>query len=571
MNKKLLIFTSIAILLCGCSVKRDTSSSSLSSSTTTPISSSVTPEPSSSSVTPEPSSSSEKPEPISSSTIAPDPSSSTIKPEPSSSSVVPPSPSSSSIKPTPSSSSSEGHEHVPEEKWSHDENNHWHECVAHDGAKLNFGAHEYDSGKVVTEPTYSTKGTIKYTCTVCSYSYIDDIPALGYEACCDDMNEELAGKSFFDVFEIKEYLYSKNFDPELKFETDKFFGYDLASEKVVIYTIENGIEYPSNLKTHKYVSFQTRSVATLSELTTAVIAIGTGEANYSSIKLNADISISSSRIGLNSAYPIELDLNNHKIETTTHRGDIIAVNNSNGIVAIKNGTISTIDYDLRDHLNVYPSCVFVESAKTARVTNCVLNSRAQRGYGILDALECGGARLKINNDTINARLVAVATQKANYQIIDCTINGCVAINGGEVNISGGKISSKFFFDEEQSPCFVTNQMVVDGILAYLETPNPLYDKYIYSSTDAVIVLDRRSEQSTYSSPIVSISGTRLVAYSEGNNVYGYGFRYVDLNRDPNKSTNNIAHISLDKVIYEKCTASSPKDAVGGYSFFERSK
>ena len=70
-------------------------------------------------------------------------------------------------------------------EWTKDETGHWHEstCDAtaptHDAMKKDFAAHTFDEGKVTKPADYGVVGEKKFTCTVCEYSYTQEIPALG--------------------------------------------------------------------------------------------------------------------------------------------------------------------------------------------------------------------------------------------------------------------------------------------------------------------------------------------------------------------------------------------------------
>ena len=75
--------------------------------------------------------------------------------------------------------------HTYGEEWKNDESGHWHDstCDAtaptHDAIKGNFAAHTFDEGKVTKPADYGVVGEKKFTCTVCGYSYTQEIPALG--------------------------------------------------------------------------------------------------------------------------------------------------------------------------------------------------------------------------------------------------------------------------------------------------------------------------------------------------------------------------------------------------------
>ncbi len=69
-------------------------------------------------------------------------------------------------------------------EWKKDESGHWHEstCDAkaptHDVMKSDFAAHTFDEGVVTKPEGYGVVGEKKFTCTVCEYSYTQEIDAL---------------------------------------------------------------------------------------------------------------------------------------------------------------------------------------------------------------------------------------------------------------------------------------------------------------------------------------------------------------------------------------------------------
>ena len=70
-------------------------------------------------------------------------------------------------------------------EWTKDESGHWHDstCDAtaptHDAIKGNFAAHTFDEGVETKPADYGVVGEKKFTCTVCEYSYTQEIDALG--------------------------------------------------------------------------------------------------------------------------------------------------------------------------------------------------------------------------------------------------------------------------------------------------------------------------------------------------------------------------------------------------------
>lgn len=75
--------------------------------------------------------------------------------------------------------------HTYGEEWKNDESGHWHDstCDAtaptHDAIKGNFAAHTFDEGVETKPADFGVVGEKKFTCTVCGYSYTQEIPALG--------------------------------------------------------------------------------------------------------------------------------------------------------------------------------------------------------------------------------------------------------------------------------------------------------------------------------------------------------------------------------------------------------
>ena len=75
--------------------------------------------------------------------------------------------------------------HTYGEEWKKDESGHWHESTCgttaptHDAIKGNFAAHTFDEGVETKPADYGVVGEKKFTCTVCEYSYTQEIDALG--------------------------------------------------------------------------------------------------------------------------------------------------------------------------------------------------------------------------------------------------------------------------------------------------------------------------------------------------------------------------------------------------------
>jgi len=86
--------------------------------------------------------------------------------------------SSSSIAPISSgtSNSSSEHRHTYSNEWTYDETFHWREPTCGDTEEVADKAeHIMDDGVITTEPTCKEKGVKTYSCTVCDYSYTEEV------------------------------------------------------------------------------------------------------------------------------------------------------------------------------------------------------------------------------------------------------------------------------------------------------------------------------------------------------------------------------------------------------------
>ncbi|MEF9920254.1 MAG: LPXTG cell wall anchor domain-containing protein [Erysipelotrichaceae bacterium] len=70
------------------------------------------------------------------------------------------------------------HTHVASTTWSKDDINHWHECTANDGKKMDLVAHTFGEWVIDTAATETTKGSKHRDCTVCGQRETAEIPVL---------------------------------------------------------------------------------------------------------------------------------------------------------------------------------------------------------------------------------------------------------------------------------------------------------------------------------------------------------------------------------------------------------
>ena len=68
--------------------------------------------------------------------------------------------------------------HTPSDKWSSDDDNHWHVCASCLEEKSDVAAHTYGDWKVTKEPTEKKEGEKTKTCTVCGHEVTEKVEKL---------------------------------------------------------------------------------------------------------------------------------------------------------------------------------------------------------------------------------------------------------------------------------------------------------------------------------------------------------------------------------------------------------
>ena len=139
--------------------------------------------------------------------------------------------------------------HTYGEEWKNDESGHWHDstCDAtaptHDAIKGNFAAHTFDEGKVTKPADYGVVGEKKFTCTVCGYSYTQEIDALGAKDNAISFANDLVDEKTYDglAFIIDPAKVNRKGDGEItityKGENDTAFS-ETAPKNAGEYTVK---------------------------------------------------------------------------------------------------------------------------------------------------------------------------------------------------------------------------------------------------------------------------------------------------------------------------------------------
>lgn len=139
--------------------------------------------------------------------------------------------------------------HTYGEEWKNDESGHWHDstCDAtaptHDAIKGNFAAHTFDEGVETKPADYGVVGEKKFTCTVCGYSYTQEIPALGAKDNTISFANDLVDEKTYDglAFIIDPAKVNRKGDGEItityKGENDTAFS-ETAPKNAGEYTVK---------------------------------------------------------------------------------------------------------------------------------------------------------------------------------------------------------------------------------------------------------------------------------------------------------------------------------------------
>ncbi len=139
--------------------------------------------------------------------------------------------------------------HTYGEEWKNDESGHWHDstCDAtaptHDAIKGNFAAHTFDEGVETKPADYGVVGEKKFTCTVCEYSYTQEIDALGAKDNTISFANDLVDEKTYDglAFIIDPAKVNRKGDGEItityKGENDTAFS-ETAPKNAGEYTVK---------------------------------------------------------------------------------------------------------------------------------------------------------------------------------------------------------------------------------------------------------------------------------------------------------------------------------------------
>ena len=104
------------------------------------------------------------------------------------------------------------------ERWEYDTANHWHPATcAHTDEKKDIAAHTFDDGVVTKPEGYGVVGEKKFTCTVCGYSYTQDIAALDAKDNTISFANDLVEEKTYDglAFIIDPAKVNRNGDGEI--------------------------------------------------------------------------------------------------------------------------------------------------------------------------------------------------------------------------------------------------------------------------------------------------------------------------------------------------------------------
>ena len=462
-----------------------------------------------------------------------------------------------------SSSESPGHDHVLGD-WLYDEDDHWKECsICHEVFDLN----EHNFGKETRTKNLDdfTKVDIVKTCSICEYEHKEVVNATKQEL-CDFMNEDLSihEEPFNDVFGAKDYLQDLGYPVNEDLPNGEHFGYDKDTKKIAIVDSSNKVTYPESEKGKEVIVYKEEGVVNEAELKDALRSISK---SCSGIKVKNDFTIFNS-IEIDIDEPVEIDLNGKTLTVVDGSGySAFTIRNDESEITIKNGTIKTAP---STSFHNGAACIASYSCKSLRVSNCNLISQSQRGYAYIDDVNTNeDYKVFIEDSTLTSDICSVCVQKSNCTITNSTLNGAVSINGGNTVIDDCVINPTSA-SIDVSEGFVTSLSITENILQAMAEDLETFDRKIFTSTDAITILDRRSTKGTYGEISLTVKNSTLNSYKVSNEVYGYGLRYIDLWNDlslPSSSGN----IKIENCTFPCCSSGEPSEKPGGYSFFSLSK
>lgn len=461
--------------------------------------------------------------------------------------------------------------------YGHDETDHWKIC-SDCGQTFDREHHIFEEPEIIEPATHTEKGTKRSTCHDCGFYIDEDIPIITYtvEEKCDELNASIP-TGLFDAFELKEFVNSQGVPTEVAVDENKYIGYDESKNKLVVYQ-NDAITYPLDCVGDDLFTFKSHEVTTFAELKTEVLQVGGGSVKYSSIKLanNIDIPTDQNTLNISGVYPIEINLNNHTLKTDDPSKDVVTIEDNNVVILIKNGTIQTGSSSAN---NKSPRAIYAKQAQSVRLQGLHIECGAERGYGYLDSLyNSSKFTTKISKCTFESETFAIVTQSNNYVIEKSTIRGNININGGNVVIDSCNVSAKGMFKDndfiisgsKKDPEFIDSEYLSNVLKLYYKDNVGTYGTAILTGPDAILVVDRRSVYSLYPSPAVTVKKCTLEADEYENTVLGYGFRYIDLAADPNKSS-NISNVVLgtgSDVNVFSGVSGEPQNAQGGYNYYQ---
>ena len=458
-------------------------------------------------------------------------------------------------------------EHQWSSSWSHDENKHWHACTdqGYTDLKKDEAAHTFGTPVFVSDEDLATyrKGYNVYTCSVCGYEK-QEVVYYTMPQMAELMNAHLDNYAAYDPFDARDELIENSFPVMRSTSEDYLFAYDLDNDEIIIY--DNGDEVGN------IVVFAQKEVSNVTDLEKALKEIDAGT-NYSSIVLTSNLQVEAP-ISVNAAHPVDLNLNEYTIDNLQNNEAAIKItkgNTNEPVVLIRNGAIRTKEISGFD-MTKSPSCVKVVDAESVRLENLDLINRAERGYAYIDYPDYrGDAKVLIRDCNISSTLVAICIQANDNVILSNNIVGVVLLNSGKTQVLENTIDvtniQKGMDQEATRLIYCAELYNVCNDLFKTEG----YDTYMLTSTDSILIYDRRSINGTFPSPEVTITDNTLMCKKGADNApYGYGIRYMDLAFDTSIATNAFesGKIVINDNTYSYCLEGGPFNTAGGYYIYK---
>ncbi len=390
------------------------------------------------------------------------------------------------------------------------------------------------------------------TVSVVGYtSFIDKANQSVDEQAVTQMNlllqaDEIASNPPTSVTEVKTLLTANGYNGKFEALHSKYALGWLSTENIMVLVQKdsNSITYPEAYTSNSVSDVQLFNVKfanSAADLVDQLTAIGTGVAEFSSIVINSDMTLSNTNeIVINEGNAVELDLNGKTITTSNLTYDKIALTaDGKGELTITNGTITTA-----------ATVAFAEStSKLTLVNTTLVTTGSTYAVGTNGGLSVD-SEVYIDNCVITGSY-GIFAPSGKWIIKNSTITGRNCISGNNITIENCNFVGTGSGIANNTWEYRTN---TTNVAAYLNGTNKSAQGDGTSGCvtfgDSLLIIVNRKEDS-YKTENITIKDCKFsFAGDTAENNKAYGLRVLDLG---NGSIDAHAVVHLEGNTYENYT------------------